>query len=65
MKLIVNSKHAVGIYSRRKSDVFLLLFFSKLSLMEFNLFFQKIGSDVEISESDSVLLSGLVDTCWI
>ena len=39
-------------------------FFFKLSLIEFNLFL-KIGSEVEISESDPVLLSGFVDTCWI
>ena len=42
---------------------FCLFFFFKFSLIEFNLF--RIGSDVEIAESDPVLLSGLPDTCWI
>ena len=43
--------------------MFFCLFFFKFSLIEFNLF--RIGSDVEIAESDPVLLSGLLDTCWI
>ena len=57
MKLIVNS------YSAYEKLMFFLFFFFKFSLIEFTFF--RIGSEVEISESDHVLLSGLVDTCWL
>ena len=58
MKLIVNSYSADA-----KLVFFVVFFFSKFSLIKFNIFLT--GSDVEISESDHVLLSGLVDTFWL
>ena len=63
MKLIVNSWHAMGIFSRWKNyDIFLYIC---QNFLWSNLTFFKIGSDVEISESDPVLLSGLADACWV
>ena len=53
MKLIVL------IFSRWKLMVFFFFFFF------FFKFSFRVVSDVEISESDHVLLSGLVDTCWL